>query len=508
MGYNSKRILKNTIILYLRMIFIMLIALYTSRVVLKALGIEDYGLYNIVGGVVTIFSFLKSSMTSSTQRFLSYELGRSEASAESNRVFCASVTTHFGISLVLFLLCETVGLWLLNSQVNIPEGRQFAANVIYQFSVVSICINLMIVPYNACVIAHEDMNYFAYISIMDSIFKLLIAIVISHTSSMDRLILYGFLIMLITVANLLVYWIICKKSYQECIFMFKWDVVMIKRIFSFSSWNLLGQMASVVSTQGVSLLINVFYSVAANAAMGVAQQVNHAISGLVANFQTAYQPQITKSYAAGEKESLKLLMYQASKVSFFLIFIVSLPILFNIDDILDFWLDKVPQYTSQFCVYILISSMMTAIGGPLWIAIFATGKIRNYQIVLSIVYILDIFVVYALFRMGFSPVAAVVVKAVVYFLVVLIRLYYCSKQITFFSVSQYVKKVLLPVLASSIVSIVFAYIISLYSPTVFMKLVGAIAILLVSIISAFMIGLASNERLAVRNIIKKVFKPK
>ena len=508
MGYNSKKILKNTIILYARMIFIMLIALYTSRVVLKSLGIEDYGLYNVVGGVVAIFSFLRSSMTTSTQRFLSYELGRIRGTDESNRVFCASVTTHICISIVLFVLCETVGLWLLNSQVNIPEGRELAANVIFHFSVVSICTSLLTVPYTACVIAHEDMTYFAYVSIFESFLNLFIAISISYTSSMDRLILYGFLIMMIAIINITIYWLICRRSYKECHYSFRWDVTMIKKVFSFSSWNLLGQMASVISTQGASLLMNVFYSVAANAAMGVAQQVNHAVSGLVSNFQTAYQPQITKSYAADEFDSLKRLVFQASKVSFFLIFIVSLPILFNIDVLLDLWLDKVPHYSNVFCIFILISSMMTALGGPLWISIFATGKIRNYQIVMSLAYFLDIIIVYILFRLGFSPVAAVVVKAVVYFLIVFIRLYYCDKQVPSFSALQYLYKVLVPVLFSVLVSVLFAYLISLYTPNMYMRLLGIVATLLVSVGSAYTIGLARNERLAIKNLFKKVLKIK
>lgn len=500
MGLNSKKILKNTIVLYIRMIFMMLIALYTSRVVLKALGIDDYGLYNVVGGVVAIFSFLRSSMTTSTQRFLSYELGCSQETADTNRIFCASMTTHIAIAFVLLVLCETVGLWLLNTQINIPEGRLFAANIIYQFSVLSIGLSLISVPYNACVISHEDMTFFAYIGIADALLRLIIAIVISYTFSVDRLVLYGFLIMLISFFDLFIYWFICKKSYKECRFSFRWDAEMIKRIFSFSSWNLLGQFASVVSIQGTSILVNIFYSVAANAAMGIAQQVNHAVSGLVANFQTAYQPQITMSYAAGEMDSLKCLLFQASKVSFFLIFIVSLPVIFYIDDILSLWLEQVPHYTNQFCIYFLISSMMTAIGGPLWIAIFATGKIRDYQIVLSIAYIIDIVIVYILFLLGFSPVSAVVVKVIVYFLVVFIRLYYCKKLIPQFPFFQYMSSVLLPSFIYVVLSVFLSFVISFYLDS-YSKIISGAVIGFVTVILAYLVGLNTVERKSIKNFI-------
>ena len=204
MAFSSKRIMKNTLVLYVRMVFTMLIALYTSRVVLKALGIEDYGLYNIVGGTVALFSFLKTSMTSATQRFLSYELGRTEGGAESNMVFCASLTTHIIIAIVLLILCESIGVWFLNTQISIPEGREFAANVIFQFSVLVICIGLIIIPYLACVISHEDMSYYAYVSIFDAVLKLMIAIAVSLVVSFDRLILYGFLIMMIALIFLYV----------------------------------------------------------------------------------------------------------------------------------------------------------------------------------------------------------------------------------------------------------------------------------------------------------------
>ena len=278
---------------------------------------------------------------------------------------------------------------------------------------------------------------------------------------------------------------------------------MIKRIFSFSGWTLGGQFASVLSIQGVSILMNIFFSVTANAAMGIAQQVNGAVTGLVLNFQTAYQPQITKTYAAGEEKNMIQLMFQASKISFFLIFIVSLPIVFNIDDILALWLGTVPQYTNKFCIYILISSMATSISGPLWMAVFATGSIKNYQIVLSLIYLMDFAIVYILFILGFSPVAALVVRAIIYFFVLFVRLYYCRKLISFFPALQYFYKVLLPVLISASLSIIIAFFLTSYASNVYIKVLAVICMVIVSVVNAYMIGLNKHERIALKGLMIK-----
>ena len=498
---SKRKILKNTMVLYVRVIATMLIALYTSRVVLKALGIEDYGLYNVVGGVVALFSFLKTSLASATQRFMSYELGRATDEADTNRVFCASVTTHIVLAIVIFLFCETLGLWFLNSQVNIPEGREFVANVIYHFSVISICVSMLNVPFHACVISHEDMGFFAFVSILDALLKLGIAIAIAQITSADRLIYYGFLIMLITIVNQLIYNVFCRKSYSECHFRFRWDKTMIGRIFGFSSWTLLGQLAVMASNHGASILVNMFYSVSANAAIGVAQQANHAISGLVANFQTAYQPQITKAYAANNHSYQKQLILQASKVSYFLMFIVSLPVIFNIDDLLNLWLDKVPEYTSQFCIYFMMASMLNAIGGPLWMSIFATGNIKQYQIVTSLAYLSDIVIVYILFKMGFPPVTAVVVKVFVNAVLIFIRMIYCKNAISFFSVGEYVRCVLIPLLVCTILSVFVGYAAFYFAHSLLFKLGATLLTIVFSVVISFAIGLNRSEKNAIVKLI-------
>lgn len=504
--HSKRKILRNTLVLYIRMIVTMLIALYTSRVVLKALGIEDYGLYNVVGGIVALFSFLKTSMASATQRFLSFELGKSTDESDSNRVFCASVTTHILLSIVIFLFCETIGLWFLNTQVNIPGGREFAANIIFHFSVITICVSMLNVPYHACVISHEDMGFFAFISILDAVLKLAIAIIITQITSADRLIWYGLLIMLITVVNQFVYGFFCRRHYGECHYKFHWDKTMIGRIFGFSSWTLLGQLGVMASNHGASILINIFYSVTANAAVGIAQQVNNAVSGLVANFQTAYQPQITKSYAAGNHSYQSQLILQASKVSYLLMFIVSLPIIFNIDDLLNIWLDKVPQYTSQFCVFFMAASMLNAIGGPLWMSIFATGNIKNYQIATFLAYLLDIVIVYLLFLAGFPPVTAVAVKVFINAVIVIIRLLYCKKALSFFSIRLFAYNVLVPLTLATVFCIMFGYASFYFANTLYMKITASLLLFIFSIAISYKIGLKKDERRAVSNMIIKRIK--
>lgn len=498
---SKKKIFKNTLVLYARMVVTMLISLYTSRIVLKALGIEDYGLYNVVGGVVALFSFLKTSLASATQRFMSYEMGRTDDEADTNRVFCASVTTHIMLAGVIFLFCESLGLWFLNSQVNIPEGREFAANVIYHFSVVSICVSMLNVPFHACVISHEDMGFFAFISILDALLKLGIAMAVTQITSADRLIYYGLLIMLITVVNQVIYNIFCRKAYVECHFRFMLDKTMVGRIFSFSSWSLLGQLAVMASNHGASILVNIFYSVSANAAIGVAQQANHAISGLVANFQTAYQPQITKAYASNNYGYQNQLILQASKISFFLMFIVSLPVIFNIDDLLNLWLETVPEGASQFCVFFMIASMLNAIGGPLWMSIFATGNIKHYQIATTAAYLSDVVIVYILFRIGFPPVTAVVVKVIVNAAVIFIRMFYCKKAISFFSAKEFVECVLLPLAICAALSVFIGYVVFHFASTLLLKILASFLILVFSMAISYAIGLSKNEKKAINSMV-------
>lgn len=498
---NSKRIVKNTIVLYIRMIVVMFITLYSSRIVLQALGIDDFGLYNVIGGVVALLGFLKTSLTSSTQRFLSYEIGTGNE-VKLKVVFNNSMTAHLLISLIIVLLAETVGLWFLNAKINIPVGRELAANVIYQLSIFSTVVSMITVPYNAVVISHEKMTYFAIVGVIEAVLKLGLALLLLVLFS-DRLILYGIFMALITIIVLIAYWGYSRYKFVEARFRLSYDKKLFKEIFSFSGWTILGQMAVVGVNCGTNILVNMFYSVAVNAAMGIAQQVNGAITGLTSNFQTAFQPQITKSYAAKDYTYLTTLINYSSKISFFLLFIATLPIMLNIDYILNIWLTTVPEYTSSFCILFLIASIFNAFSTPLWISVFATGKIKNYQIAVSAVFFSDLVFVYILFSLGFSPVTCMIVKVIINFIVIFVRLQFASNNVSGFNAINYLRFALIPCIYTALLTMVLISPFIYYSTTLIHKIGATFLAIVVSIASAYYIGLKKEERNAVKKLALK-----
>ena len=498
---KTKRIAKNAVLLYVRMIVTLVITLFTSRIVLKALGFDDFGLYNVIGGVVTLFAFLRSSMSSSTQRFLAYEMG-SGTTDSLRRVFSVCLTTHILLALVLLVLAETIGLWFLNTHINIPTGREDAANWIYQFAVLSLCLNMVSLPYDADIVSNERMGYFAFLSILDAVLKLAIAYIVLYTKG-DHLILYGALMMGISALNLFLNWIYCRMKFAETQFIFYWNKEMFLRIFSFSGWTIYGQLAVVGSNQGTNILVNIFHSVTANAAMGVGHQVNSALTGLVSNFQTAFKPQITKSYASGDYEYLTSLTNYASKISFFLLFIVSLPIMLNIDWVLQLWLDRVPAHAGELCIVFIIASLCNAVSAPLWMNIFATGKIRNYQLGLSAAYIAELIAVYILFRMGCPLVVGVSMKAALNFVVIFVRLYYTHTTQPQFSLMGYARQVLLPVFCAAVLTVLASVPVTTMVNDDMMRLLTTPAVVLVSIAAAYFIGLTGKERKSLKKLINK-----
>lgn len=498
---KTKRIAKNAVLLYIRMVVTLIITLFTSRIVLKSLGFDDFGLYNVIGGVVTLFAFLRSSMSSSTQRFLAYEMGSSTAD-NLRHVFCVCLTTHILLALVLFALAETIGLWFLNTHINIPVGREEAANWIYQFAVLSLCMNMVSLPYDADIVSNERMGYFAFLSILDAVLKLAIAYIVLYTKG-DNLILYGALMMGISALNLFLNWIYCRMKFAETRFRFFWNKAMFLRIFSFSGWTIYGQLAVVGSNQGTNILVNIFHSVAANAAMGVGHQVNSALTGLVSNFQTAFKPQITKSYASGDYEYLTSLTNYASKISFFLLFLVSLPIILNIEWVLQLWLERVPAHAGELCIVFIIASLCNAVSAPLWMNIFATGRVRNYQLGLSAAYVAELIAVYVLFRMGYPLVVGVSMKAVLNFVVVFVRLYYTHTTQPQFSLVGYSRQVLLPVFCAAILTIAVSLPVANMTNNDLIRLSLTPIIVIVSIALAYFVGLNKREKKSLRNLIYK-----
>lgn len=499
---NTKRIAKNTIVLYFRMAIIMCITLFTSRIVLKALGVSDFGLYNVVAGVVGLVSFLRTSLTSSTQRFISYELGRGDE-IHLRKVFSVCVSSHALIALIIFIIAEAFGVWFLNTYLQIPEDRYIAANWIYQFAIVSLCVSTITVPYSADVISHEEMTCYAIITMIEAVLKLGIAysLLIFHA---DRLILYGALMACIDILDLCMYFTYCRIKHKETQFQLCYDKPLFKKVFSFSGWTILGQLSVVGANQGTSILVNMYYSVVANAAIGVAQQINNAITGLTSNFQTAFQPQITKSYAAKDYSYMNSLIGKTSKISFFLLFLVSLPIMFNINFLLDVWLEQVPEYADGFAKWFIIASLFNALSAPLWISVYASGDIKSYQILVSSIFFSDILIVLALFRFSeVTPVAAVIVKAFINLVVVFVRLFFAKKSVPEFSINDFLTNVVVRILIVSLLCFVICILFKSFGNYEVYGFLYTMILVLVSFLLTFFVGFSKYERDSIIFIIKK-----
>lgn len=497
---NTKRIAKNTIVLYIRMIVVMLITLYTSRIVLKSLGVDDFGLFGVIGGVVGLFAFLKTSMGKATQRFLNVEMVAENGDLKT--VFRTSLTIHFLIAVVVLVLAETVGLWFLNAKINIPEGREFAANIIYQTTIVSLCVSMIEIPFSADIIAHEKMTFFAVISVLDAVLKLAIAFLIMVDDG-DRLILYGILMMSVSMINVFLYFLYCKRKFFEISLKPCFDRQRFKDIFGFVGWTLLGQAAIIGCNQGNSILVNMFHSVAANAALAVGNQVSHAVTNLSSNFQTAFNPQITKSYAEGDFYYLRFLVYTTSKISYCLLFVAALPIAFNINFILDIWLDKVPDLSNIFCILCMANAIINALSAPLNFSVLASGHIKWFQIVTAIVYLLDLVILYFLFKMGLPPATAMWVKVGIMVIILFVRLYYAHREIECVNFGTYFKQVLVPLMAMSVVSIMVAFVLHPFFTNLMLRISLTIVIMMVNIVLIWLVALNKSQRKSFVNIIHK-----
>lgn len=480
----------------------MVITLYSSRIVLQALGVEDYGIFNVVGGIVALLTFLKSSFASSSQRFISYELGRQDED-QLKKVFGTCVTSHLLMAIIILLIAETLGLWFLNAKMNIPEGRMIAANWVYQCAIGSLLLSMVSVPYNADIISHEKMTYFAVVGITEAVLKLLFAFVLLFFDT-DSLILYAFLTFFLNLLVFLSYTIYCRFKFQETKRVFYFEKEQFKRVFSFSGWTILGQSAVVAANYGTGILVNMFHTVAANAAMGIAQQVNGALTGLTSNFQTAFQPQLTKSYAAKDYEYLNKLISYTSKISFFLLFIVTYPILLNINIVLDVWLTIVPEYANTFCILFIIASLLNSLGTALWTSIFATGSIKSYQITSSLIFFSDVIFVYVAFYYGCAPTVCMVIKAFINLVILFVRVYFAKQKVTGFSASSYLKNTILSSLIATVITVIITLPVYSYAETGLGILLSTIWSLIASIIVLYFVGLNKREKTIVINLITKL----
>lgn len=498
---NNKRIAKNTLMLYIRMLLIMGVSLYTSRVILQALGVKDFGLYNIVGGVVVLFTFINNAMVTSTQRFLNYELGRNNQE-EAKRIFSASLTIHFAIAAIFLFFSETIGLWFLNTYIQIPSGRETAANWVYQFTIATSIINIIRTPYNASIIAHERMSFYAYISIIEVVLKLLIVFLVYLFT--DRLISYAALITIVTLAIFGGYYLFCRRKFPICRYKFEYDKQRYLSIASFSGWSLFGSVANMGSQQGTNILLNMFFGVAINAAMGIANQVNAAIYHFVSNFQTAFNPQLIKSCATGDRNYFNNLILNTSRYSFLLLFFLALPIYICAPQILQIWLGTVPEHAVEFCRLMLIFSLIDSIQGPLWISIQATGKIKKYQLFISSLILLNIPITYIAFCFFNTPEIALIIRIFINFIALIFRITYSHKLIKF-PIRKYFQEVLLK--CSTLVILTFPLLfytskIDTNIPTPYLLTTSIIYSLTV----AYAIGVKSSEKNILLKSLKRIIK--
>lgn len=470
----------------------MAVSLYTSRVVLNALGVEDFGIYNVVGGVVAMFSVLSGSLSTAISRFITYELGKGNKE-NLNKIFSSAVTIQFGLAGIIILLAETIGIWFLNIKMNIPEVRMEAANWVFQFSILTFAINLISVPYNASIIAHEKMSAFAYISILEAVGKLFIAYLITITP-MDKLIFYAILMCVVALIVRFTYGNYCKRHFCECTYHFIWDKQLLKSMFSFAGWNFIGASSAVLRDQGGNVVINLFCGPAVNAARGIAFQVNNAVNQFVVNFMTALNPQITKSYAAGDRGYMMTLIFQGARLSFYMLLLLSLPILVNTHYMLALWLKIVPEHAVLFVQLILIFALSESISQPLITAMLATGKIRNYQIIVGGLQMMNLPISYILLRLGYFPEIVIVIAICISQCCLAARLILLRGMIGL-SITKYLKNVYLNIIVVSIIAVILPLISAYYIKESFINfiLISLIAVIC-TLSSIYFIGCNNQER--------------
>lgn len=498
---NNKRIIKNTLLLYFRMLITLFVSFYTSRILLNALGVDDYGIYNVVGGIIIFLAFVNKAMSLSTLRYLTYEIGQ-ESDFSVTKVFNTSFQIHLLISLLVLILGESIGLWFFYTQMNIPIERLNAAFWVYQFSVFSTMIIMINVPYYSLIIAHEKMSFFAYVSIIDVFLKLLIVYIIIDSPA-DRLILYSFLIMLTTIINILIYKIYCNRKFKESKLIMKFDKPLFKEMMGFAGWSLFGNLASVSSTQGLNILLNIFFGTAINAARGIAVQVQSAVAGFVGNFQTALNPQITKSYSSKDISQMHNLIYKSSKYSFFLLFIICVPIIMRTEQILLFWLKLLPEHTANFVRIVLMISLIDSLANPIMTSAAATGKIKLYQMLVGSILLLILPVSYCALKFGFNPESVFIIYLIFTVIAQIARLIIIQPMINL-SLIEYIKQVAKPIFMVLIVSSIPLYFFNNILSNDFSGLVinTIIAVSFVIVVIYFM-GFNENEKRFIMSYIKR-----
>lgn len=502
---SNKRIAKNTMMLYVRMIFVLLVTLYTSRVVLRALGVEDYGLYSVVGSVVTFLGFLNTSMASASQRFLAFAKGKEDYELQ-NSTFNSTIRVQWVIAGFVLLLCETIGVTYINSYLNVDPVKLPAAHIVFQFSIATFVFNTITVPYNASIIANERMDIFALFSIIEVLLKLGVAFLLPYFTA-NTIVYYAVFMFVSACVIREMYALYCRHNFKECKLGHNADKQIIKEMLSYSGWNLMGTFSGVATNQGVNMILNSFFGVVVNAARGISFQVSGAMAQLYSNFQQALNPQIVKSYAAGDKLRMHFLITQGTRLAFFLLFICALPIMFNIDGVLKLWLGEVPDFTAIFCILVITNSLINTMSQSLLMGAMATGKIRKYQIIVASINVMNLPLSYIALKIYPNPYLTTYIMIGLSTLAFIVRLLLVHQMINL-SVSGFLKRAVLPIVITVIISVTLAFGLNIVLP--FNESVGRILVRLVilfvfccSIVASF--GMSKDERqLVISFVLKKI----
>lgn len=501
---SNQRLARNTLLLYFRMLLLLLISLVTTRIVLKGLGVFDYGLYNVVAGFVVMLSFMTGALGNATQRYLAFELPKGNIRSL-GIIFNQIQILHFIIAIFVFVLAETIGLWFLNNYINIEQNRYVAANWVYQFSIVSTLLSILCIPYNALLIAHENMKIFAYMGLLEGGTKLIVC-AIFLLNDIDYLIYYSLLLAISAIIIRVIYTIYCHRIYLETREKIIVNRNILKEIGRFSMWSLFGTVSTMAVSHGVNILVNMFFNSAVNAARGVSYQIENAVKSFIMNFQTAMNPQIVKSYSMGDYDTMQSLIAFGSKISFFIMYILSLPIIINISYILHLWLGNVPKYTIEFTSLALINTLFATFSGALSISVQATGNIKKYQIVMGTLLFLNFPVTYILFKLGYPPYYSVISSTIIEIICFGERLS-LSKQLYNLNVLKYIYRVFPSVLYCILCTLPLVILIKLYfcEETLWYVLLNILLSFIVCSVSILFLGFTHQQRDTIFLYIHKLY---
>lgn len=505
-GGRSALIAKNTIFLFLRMIVVLFVGLYATRVILEVLGEVDFGVYQVAGSVVVLCTFLLEALSNASYRYLAYDLGRNDREAM-NKTFSTSVNVHVILAIIVFILCETIGLWYFNKYLEIPEARMYAARITFHFSVLSFCARIIKTPYDSVIIVNERMNFYALTSIIEALLKLAIVYLLLVIAG-DKLEIYAFLVFAVAVVMMLWYMLYCRLRFKEYRYRWYWNAKTIKQFVTYSNWSLLVNMVVGLVEQCIVFMVNKFSGILANAALGIANQVNYMLNQFLQSFTKSFNPQIVKSYAAGERDYFMKLIFSSSKISFYLMLVMVIPLMLNVDFVLHLWLKEVPQGVSEFLLYILIYSLVDAYSGPLWMAAYATGNIKTHQIIVASIRITNIPLAYLMLKMGAPAWTALALKAALNFICSIVRPLYMTKLIDL-DFKQYAKDVFLSIALVFVLSLPLPLFLahSIQAAWPRLLIVGAVSVLNM-LLAIYLVGLNAREKELCKQLVCKMIKRK